>query len=280
MVSSNTKNFIINFLLEFQGFTQLDNWNSWSYLLLIASLLSLIIGTIGGLSQYRIKRLLAYSTISHIGFLLLALAINSEESIESFLFYLIQYSLTNINIFFIIIAFGILLPTSRLAPYSPIQYINQLKGQFQVNSLLGLSLAISLFSMAGIPPLIGFFGKQMILYSAIHNGNFFLATIAILVSVVSAAYYLRVIRVIHFDPLTITESIKIDFVGDKTFQQITLIDTMRNTVSPLREDTKKEIPHIGSLVIATITLLLIFFIFNPTPLLNSTHLLTLNLFYW
>jgi len=140
---------LLLFLLEFQGFAQLTNWSSWSYLLLIASLLSLIIGTIGGLSQYRIKRLFAYSTISHVGFLLLALAINTEQSIESFLFYLIQYSLTNVNMFFILIAFGTLLNINKLSAYSPIQYINQLKGQFILNPLLGLSLALSLFSIAG-----------------------------------------------------------------------------------------------------------------------------------
>ncbi|KAG2195734.1 hypothetical protein INT47_004838 [Mucor saturninus] len=161
------------FILEFQGFTQL------------------VVGTVGGLAQYRIKRLLTFSTISHVGFLLLALAINSEESVESFLFYLIQYSLTNVNVFFILIAFGYLLQTKGLSPYSPIQYINQLKGQFQANPLLGLSLAICLFSMAGIPPLVGFF-----------------ALVAVVVSVVSAAYYLRVIKVIHFDPLNVTETVE------------------------------------------------------------------------
>ncbi|KAI8574953.1 hypothetical protein K450DRAFT_181533 [Umbelopsis ramanniana AG] len=244
---------LLVFILEFQGFTQLSNWSSWTYLLLISSLLSLMIGTIGGLSQYRIKRLLAYSTISHVGFLLLALAINSEESIESFLFYLIQYSLTNVNVFFILIAFGYLLHSRGLAPYSPVQFINQLKGQFQMNPLLGISLAICLFSMAGIPPLVGFFGKQMVLYSAVHNGNFFLALVAILTSVVSAAYYLRVIKVIHFDPYTVTDT---------------------NVVN------KETVTTSSSLVIATLTLLLIFFIFNPTPLLNSAHLITLSLFYW
>ena len=244
---------LLVFILEFQGFTQLSNWSSWTYLLLISSLLSLMIGTIGGLSQYRIKRLFAYSTISHVGFLLLALAINSEESIESFLFYLIQYSLTNVNVFFILIAFGYLLHSRGLAPYSPVQFINQLKGQFQVNPLLGISLAISLFSLAGIPPLVGFFGKQMILYAATHNGNFFLAFVAILTSVVSAAYYLRVIKVIHFDPFTITDT---------------------------NVTNKETVTTSTSLVIATITLLLIFFVLNPTPLLNSAHLLTLSLFYW
>jgi NADH-ubiquinone oxidoreductase chain 2 len=246
---------LLVFFLEFQGFTQLANWQSWTYLLLISSLLSLIVGTIGGLAQYRIKRLLAYSTISHVGFLLLALAINSEESVESFFFYLIQYSLTNLNVFFILIAFGYFLHTKSLAPYSPIQYISQLKGQFQVNPLLGLSLAVSLFSLAGIPPLVGFFGKQMVLYSAMHNGNLFLATVAILVSVISAAYYLRIIRVIHFDPLTPL------ILGNEVKEGERFITST-------------------SLVIASITSLLIFFVLNPTPLLNSAHLLTLSLFSW
>jgi len=250
------------FILEFQGFTQLANWSSWTYLLLISSLLSLLVGTIGGLAQYRIKRLLTYSTISHVGFLLLALAINNEESVESFLFYLIQYTLTNINVFFILVAFGYLLQTKGLSIYSPIQYINQLKGQFKANPLLGLSLAICLFSMAGIPPLVGFFGKQMVLYAATHNGNFFLAFVAILVSVVSAAYYLRVIKVIHFDPTPASE----------------MTSSLNN--SNKESVLAGELSISSSLVIATITLLLIFFIINPTPLLNSVHLITLNLFYW
>ena len=75
-------------------------------LLLISSLLSLIIGTIVGLAQSRIKRLLDYITISHIGFILLALAINTEQAIDSFLFYIIQYSITNLNTFLVIIALG------------------------------------------------------------------------------------------------------------------------------------------------------------------------------
>lgn len=270
------------FILEFQGFTQLVNWSSWTYLLLISSLLSLLVGTIGGLAQYRIKRLLTYSTISHVGFLLLALAINNEESVESFLFYLIQYTLTNINVFFILVAFGYLLQTKGLSIYSPIQYINQLKGQFKVNPLLGLSFAICLFSMAGIPPLVGFFGKQMVLYAATHNGNFFLAFVAILVSVVSAAYYLRVIKVIHFDPAPAPAAPTLAQPAERA-SPLNVTETVETNkgsgvAQPLL--ASGELTTSSSLVIATITLLLIFFIINPTPLLNSVHLITLNLFYW
>ena len=104
MISSLTTNLMnINFLFEENIFYMLK------ILLLISSLLSLIIGTVVGLAQTRIKRLLAYSTISHIGFILLALAINTEQSIDSLLFYIIQYSITNLNIFLIIINIVILI---------------------------------------------------------------------------------------------------------------------------------------------------------------------------
>jgi NADH-ubiquinone oxidoreductase chain 2 len=128
-------------------------------LLLISSLFSLVIGTIVGLAQTRIKRLLAYSTISHIGFILLALAINTEQSIDSFLFYIIQYSITNLNIFLIILALGFIIHKDGIKIYSnsnniyffdfDIRYLVDIKGQFLANPLLSLSLGICLFSMAG-----------------------------------------------------------------------------------------------------------------------------------
>ena len=92
-------------------------------LLLISSLLSLIIGTIVGLAQTKIKRLLAYSTISHVGFILMALSINhSEESLESLLFYLIQYSFTNLNTFFILLSFGYIIKKTLNITYNKINY--------------------------------------------------------------------------------------------------------------------------------------------------------------
>jgi len=237
------------FLIELQ---QIFSFSSFNSIFLYCALLSLIIGTIGGLSQYRIKRLLAYSTISHVGFILLALSINTFSSTEALIFYLIQYTLTNINIFFILIVFGYLLNFS-VSIYSPLSYISQLKGQFYANPLLGLSLAISLLSLAGIPPLIGFFGKQMILFSTLSEGNYFVSIIAILCSVVSAAYYLKIIKVIHFDSYIITSN---------------------------KNPGLREIHPLITITIASITLFLIFFIFNPTILLNSLHLLTLSVFFW
>ena len=110
-----------------------------------------------GLTQSRIKRLFAYSTISHIGFILLALSVNSIESIQSFIFYILQYSISNLNAFMILITIGFSLfiyvykeeqDKNNLIDKnnSPIQLINQIKGYFHINSYLALSFGITIFS--------------------------------------------------------------------------------------------------------------------------------------
>lgn len=128
-------------------------YNEWILNLLLSSLISILIGSILGLTQSRIKRLYAYSAISHIGFILLALSIYSNESIVAFLFYLVQYTLSNINLFFITIIIGYslyLYNNKLLSDESPLQLISQLKGYSNINPMLALSLAITLFSFAGI----------------------------------------------------------------------------------------------------------------------------------
>jgi len=168
-----------------------------------------MIGTIVGLTQFRIKRLFAYSTISHVGFILLALSINSMESIQAFIFYLMQYSISNLNAFVILVSIGFSLyfyvndkkEYNKLLDKnnSPIQLISQIKGYFYINPIIALSLAITIFSFVGIPPLIGFFAKQMVLSAALDNGYIFLALVAILTSVISAVYYLGIIKQVFFD---------------------------------------------------------------------------------
>jgi NADH-ubiquinone oxidoreductase chain 2 len=182
---------------------------NWTFGLLISSLLSMIIGTILGLAQFRIKRLFAYSTISHVGFILLALSISSIESTQAFIFYLLQYSISNLNAFIILITIGFSLYyyVSNNKEYkelldknnSPIQLISQLKGYFYINPVLSLSLVITIFSFAGIPPLIGFFAKQMVLSAALDSGYIFLSLVAILTSVIGGVYYLNLVKEIFFD---------------------------------------------------------------------------------
>jgi NADH-ubiquinone oxidoreductase chain 2 len=167
-------------------------------------ILSLIIGSVLGLTQYKIKRLYAYSTISHLGFILLSLCINNIESSKAFFFYLIQYSISNLNIFIILISIGytLYLYTSNInikdSINSPIQYIYQLKGYFYINPMISISFIITLFSFIGIPPMVGFFAKQMILNIAISQGFIFTSIIAILTSVISAVYYLMIVRNLFF----------------------------------------------------------------------------------
>lgn len=200
---------IFIFLLELVYYTSNYFFEfNWTFGLLISSLLSLIVGTVVGLTQFRIKRLFAYSTISHVGFILLALSISSIESTQAFIFYLMQYSISNLNVFIILVAIGFslyyyvtenkehkeLLDKNN----SPIQLISQLRGYFYINPFLSLSLAITIFSFAGIPPLVGFFAKQMVLSAALDNGYIFLSLVAILTSVIGAVYYLNIIKEIFF----------------------------------------------------------------------------------
>ena len=182
---------------------------SWTTSLTISCFFSLIIGTLLGLTQTRIKRLLAYSTISHIGFILLALTVHSIESYQAFLFYIFQYILTNLNAFLIMIAIGYSLylystnstENNNLSEKnnSPIQLISQLKGYFSINPILALSLVITMFSFVGLPPLVGFFAKQMALTAALDHNKDILVIVAILTSVIGAVYYLSVIKTIYFD---------------------------------------------------------------------------------
>jgi NADH-ubiquinone oxidoreductase chain 2 len=162
-----------------------------------------------GLAQSRIKRLFAYSTINHLGFILLALSINSIESIQAFMFYLIQYSTTNLGAFVILIAIGYILinhvskdeqiKNLKDRNNSPIQLISQLRGLYTINSTLALSLSIAIFSFLGLPPLIGFFGKQMVLSAALDKGFVFMALVGILTSVIGGVYYLAINKNIFFD---------------------------------------------------------------------------------
>jgi len=359
---------------------------SWTTSLLFSSVLSLIIGTVVGLTQSRIKRLFAFSTISHVGFILLGLSIHTVESTQAFMFYLIQYSISNLNAFILIITIGYSLysyvydgniissieksetikkgyitdiekentskketmnekeimdslkdehfnigtisgiqeensskketitdiekqdtskketinslekPETTLKELtneqnenheiidiknnlhdvdnSPIQLIDQLKGYYYINPLLSLSLGITLFSFAGIPPLIGFFGKQMILSAAIDNGYIFMALVAILTSVISAVYYLTIIKQIFFDPSDYTLSEELN-----NFNSEGLISEKNTMVEKIKIKINNIVISSSlSMFISVITLVITLFMFIPEELLNLANILALILF--
>ena len=255
---------------------------NWTYCLLTSSLLSLIIGTVVGLTQFRIKRLLAYSTISHIGFILLALSINSVESIQSFLFYLVQYTITNLNAFIILLTLGYSLffyINNNNKEYlslldknnSPIQLISQIKGYFYMNPILSLSLALTIFSFIGIPPLIGFFGKQMVLSSALDSGYIFLALVGILTSVIGAVYYLTIIKQIFFD--------KSDYTSDLYLDNISVKTTMyyKNLTENFMDKINILLSSCLTISTSYLSLVISLFIFIPKQWLSMANILALIL---
>jgi NADH-ubiquinone oxidoreductase chain 2 len=272
---------ILILLLEFIYYTSITMLDySWKSNLLLSSFLSLIIGSVLGLTQFRIKRLFAYSTISHIGFILLALSINSIESIQAFFFYIMQYSVSNLNAFIILITIGYSFVGWKKVEttgdhtekelkdknLSPIQLIHQLKGYFYMNPLLAISLAITLFSFIGVPPLVGFFAKQMILSAALDNGYVFMSLLAILTSVISAVYYLVVIQEIFFEkPEYTKENNKLESLNNSTIS-----NTSTATITLSSSLT-------GKISILTLTILL--FIFLPKEILCLNNIMSMLLFY-
>jgi len=285
---------ILVFLLELVHYTSYSFYPfnfSWRSSLLLSSLLSMIVGTILGLTQFRIKRLFAYSTISHLGFILLALTINSLESVQAFIFYLMQYSVSNLNAFVILISIGFSLypfvdrsdsleQNKKLLDrnYSPIQLISQIKGYFYVNPYLALCLAITLFSFVGIPPLIGFFAKQMVLSAALDSGYVFITFIAILTSVISAVYYLAVIKQIFFE--------KTDYELNPAFENVKFIGNLKrekNNNSFLVEKVTFTVHNIVlsnslTITVSSLTSLLLLFVFTPQETLSMANILALILF--
>jgi NADH-ubiquinone oxidoreductase chain 2 len=327
---------------------------------------------------------LAFSTISHVGFILLGLSIHTVESTQAFMFYIIQYSVSNLNAFMIILAIGyslycyvykvkstdinkekanskennennkdifeliqdlekegnndnsknkkvelikdleenlseLIKDLDKYNGYSneiqnkdlneiqnkdvnkiyskeknelhkednsenlnnlhdinnsPIQLIDQLKGYYYINPLLSLSLAITLFSFAGIPPLIGFFGKQMILSAAIDNGYIFMSLVAILTSVISAVYYLAIIKQVFFNkPDYVLNNELDDFYADGLIVE-------KNSIVKKVNILKENIVLSGylSLSISIITIIITLFIFLPEELLRVANLLALIFF--
>lgn len=249
---------------------------SWTSILLFSSFLSLIIGSVLGLTQFKIKRLYAYSTVSHVGFILLALSIHSVESIQAFFFYIIQYSLSNLNAFLILVLIGYTYVNynkktksyesvysiykvykEKLNELSPIQYIDNLKGYFYLNPLLAISLAITLYSFIGVPPLVGFFAKQMILSSALDNGDIFMCLIAILTSVISAVYYLYIVKHMFFE--------KSNFTLNNVLQQIISTNTQETVSNNVNLYNKRNItlssPITGLISILSLIILLFMFLY-------------------
>ena len=165
--------------------------NQWQIIIVFLSIASMILGAVAAIGQNNIKRLMAYSSIGHMGYALAGLATGTNAGIQSTIIYLTIYLVMNLG------AFGCIFMMKRENVFY--ENINELSGLSKNHPVLSLSFLIILFSLAGIPPLAGFFAKFYVFMSVIEVKMYALAVIGLVTTVVSAFYYLRIIKVIYFD---------------------------------------------------------------------------------
>lgn len=168
-----------------------DMTMQWQQIILFVSIASMVVGALGAISQRNIKRMLAFSSVGHVGYALMAVLAASDEGAQSLLIYFSLY------IFMSLGAFGCVLLMQRDGV--AVENIEELGGASRQHPLFAALLAILMFSLAGIPPLAGFFGKFYVFLAAMKAGYLGVAIIGVLSSVVAAFYYLRVVKVMYFD---------------------------------------------------------------------------------
>lgn len=153
--------------------------------ILVIGLISILVGSIGAINQTKIKRMLAYSAIGHVGFMLIGIGVATFASLQATLIYMVIYIIMTINTFTIVISQGV-------------DKIVEFRGISRRNAILGITLGLGLMSIAGVPPLAGFYNKYLIILSAVESQQIIYAIIAILISVISSYYYVRIIRYMYF----------------------------------------------------------------------------------
>jgi NADH-quinone oxidoreductase subunit N len=163
----------------------------WQQVIIAIAILSMLVGGFAAIVQTNIKRLMAYSSIGHVGYALIGLAVGNEAGVSAVLIYLAIYLFMNIGTFAVIL--------SMRANGRMVEGIGDLAGLSKNRPIMAAALAVMMFSMAGVPPFAGFFGKFFIFKAAVDAGLIPLAVVGVLTSVVAAFYYLRIIKVVYFD---------------------------------------------------------------------------------
>ena len=166
--------------------------DQWRQIVIFASLASIIFGAVAAIGQSNIKRLLAYSSINNVGFVLVGLAAGTPEGVAATLFYLAIYVVMTLGSFIVVLQM-------RDAEGQPVETIASLSGLSRTRPGLAVAMLIFMLSLAGIPPLVGFFAKLAVFQAAVHAGLYPLAVVGFVASVIGAYYYLRVIKVMYFD---------------------------------------------------------------------------------
>ncbi len=166
--------------------------NDWRQIVVFAALASILFGAVAAIGQRNVKRLLAYSSINNVGFALIGLAAGSPAGVASVLFYMTIYVVMTLGSFLVVLQM-------RGPDGQPVETIASLSGMSRTRPGLACALAIFMFSLAGIPPLLGFFAKLAVFEAAVRVGLFPLAVAGIVGSVIGAYYYLRIVKTMYFD---------------------------------------------------------------------------------
>ncbi|MEO5493474.1 MAG: NADH-quinone oxidoreductase subunit NuoN [Sphingomonas sp.] len=164
----------------------------WRQIVIFASLASIIFGAVAAIGQRNVKRLLAYSSINNVGFMLVGLAAGTAAGVASVLLYLAIYIAMTLGGFLVVLQM-------RDANGDPVESIDSMSGMSETRPGLAAAMAIFMFSLAGIPPLLGFFAKLAVFQAAVQAGLYPLAVVGFVASVIGAYYYLRIIKVMYFD---------------------------------------------------------------------------------
>jgi NADH-quinone oxidoreductase subunit N len=181
--------FIIRLLVQGLGAEQL--LAEWQQMLIVMAVLSMAIGNITAIAQTNLKRMLAYSTISHMGFLLLGILSGDLNGYGSGMFYVVVYVLMNLG------TFGMIMLLSRRGFEA--ENLDDFKGLNQRSPWYAFLMLLLMFSMAGVPPTVGFYAKLSVLQAVVNAGYLWLAVVAVLFSLVGAFYYLRIVKLMYFD---------------------------------------------------------------------------------
>jgi proton-translocating NADH-quinone oxidoreductase chain N len=214
---------------------------SWQWILLACSLASMLLACVAAMAQKKVKRLLVYSGIGHVGYMLLGFACGSLEGLQALFLYLLIYVIMSLHMFTSLLSLrqSVFLPGD-----SQLKYLWEFHQLAKSQPLLGMSLSLNLFSIAGIPPLAGFCSKFYLFFAALSASLYVGALVGVLTSVVSCFYYIRLIKIIYFE-------------------------SPQTWVSYTRMDKEKAV------ILGMTTFFLVFFFVYPSPFFLVTHQLAL-----
>jgi len=168
----------------------------WQYIILLSSFGSMVVGAFGALQQRKIKRLLAYSSIGHVGYMLVGVSTGTVEGLQGLVIYIMLYMIMSICIWTSVLSLSYENKPGRA------KYLTDFVALSRINPILAVTIALTLFSMAGVPPLAGFFSKLYVFFSAMESSMYLIVIVGVLTSCIGAYYYIRLIKVMFFEKVT------------------------------------------------------------------------------